>query len=207
MNKLVEFDNQYWSSGLTLLGVDEAGYGCFAGSMFVAGVAFNIYNINEKLLKVKDSKKLNEETRFDLESLIKENADFWFCEEVTVDELNSSSPYYLRFSAAQRGISKLIGKNKNIDVVIYDGDKSLDLDLFKIKSLNQIKGDGISFSIAAASILAKTAKDREMQEKDRDYPQYGFALNKGYYSKEHGLAIKKHGMSPHHRPQYCKNYI
>lgn len=206
---LLEYERQHWTAGKQVLGVDEAGYGCFAGSMFVAGVCFDpMTSIPRELSKVKDSKKLSELDRFALEPHIKKMCRFWFCVEVTPDEINASSNvYWMRFQAAEDRIREEYSEWVTGNVVVYDGDKSLRLTDLDCENESLVKGDGKSFSIAAASIIAKTAKDREMIQKDQMYPEYEFAYNKGYYSENHANALRKHGMCPEHRHKYCRKYV
>lgn len=209
MNKLINYEKHFWANGQLVLGVDEAGYGCFAGSMFVSGVICDINKeIPVELSKVNDSKKLTEFQRFELEPLIKAFVKHYFCVEVTPNHINKSkNVYWERFSAAENEINI---KYKDIilgHTVVYDGNKPLRIDAKFANSLCLEKGDSKSFSIAAASIIAKTAKDREMIAMDKLYPEYGFGKNKGYYCKEHADALKKFGMCEIHRIKYCRNHL
>lgn len=200
---LLEYDRKIWESGKHLLACDESGYGCFAGSLFVAGVSFSPLNeIPEALKTVNDSKKLTMEKRFALEPIIKNLCSYWFCLEITADQINkSNNVYWERFRAAEKQIQDYDLKDT---IVIFDGNQALNLDT---ESECLIKGDGKSFSIACASIIAKAAKDKEMLEKDLLFPEYDFKKNKGYHSKKHVAALKKIGMCPEHREKYCRNHL
>lgn len=200
---LLEYDRNIWGSGKHLLACDEAGYGCFAGSLFVAGVSFSpSKEIPEVLDIVNDSKKLDIALRFSLEPIIKNSCEYWFCLEITADEINKSdNVYWERYRAAERQMKNYDLKNT---IVVFDGNQALDLET---ESECLVKGDSKSFSIACASIIAKTAKDREMLEKDLKFPEYDFKNNKGYHSKKHVAALKKFGMCPEHREKYCRNHL
>ena len=193
-----------WAAGHLLLTFDETGYGCIAGSMFVAGVTFQ-HNFNFSLLSgLNDSKKMSEKSRFAMESLILQHCLWSCCREVTAAEIDAGSPYHMRFSIAQdiaREFNMLGAAN-----VIMDGNVSLNLPQAH-SSTCLVKGDSKCLSIAAASVLAKCAKDRQMIALSDESPVYGWASNKGYESQSHGDAILKFGLSRHHRKSYCKKYL
>lgn len=205
INKLVSFEQDYWARGNVVLGIDEAGYGCLAGSMYIAGVLYKKdFVVPTDLLKINDSKKLSESTRSNLAELIKLYAEDYFVLRVDADQINSGNPYWLRFSKAAEHINGKANFSKNT-VVIYDGDRSLTDISFISESL--IKGDSKSFSIASASILAKVSKDAEMELLSEEYPMYNFRNNKGYGTAAHIDAIQKYGLSPVHRTKYCSKYV
>jgi len=203
MNKLLEHDASYWNRGEAIVACDEAGFGSLCGSMFVACVHFPInFAAPKSLEKVNDSKKLSESLRMSLAAEIKKHAQYHVI-KIDVDQINSGSPYWLRFTEAKQYIDT--GNFSSSTVVIFDGDRSI-ADI-SIRSESLIKGDSKSFSIAAASILAKVAKDEEMIYLDKIYPQYNFASNKGYGTADHIAAIKKYGLSPVHRTGYCSKIV
>jgi ribonuclease HII len=193
-----------WSDGRLLLGCDEAGYGCIAGSMFVAGVVFDKDFDFKELATLNDSKALTEKKRFYLEGIIRKSALHFFCKEVSASEIDAGRPYHLRFDVAKAEIEK-IQFISSLDVIM-DGNVSVALpSAHSSKCL--VKGDGKCLSIAAASVLAKCAKDRQMLFLHKEFPVYGWDGNKGYESSGHREAILKHGLSPHHRRSYCKKYL
>ena len=176
-------------SGL-VCGVDEAGRGPCAGPLCVAAVILDYNDIPDG---IKDSKKLSERQRFELEALIKQKAQAFHVMNLspkTIDEINILAATML---GMQRSIEALVPK---VDHALIDGNRAPKT---QIKCHTIIKGDDKSLSIAAASILAKTERDRIMIEMDGLYPQYGFKNHKGYQSKSHLEALKKHGISPIHR--------
>lgn len=203
--KLIDFENDYWSRDQLVLGLDEAGYGCLAGSMYIGGVLYpKNFNIPESLIEVKDSKKLSESMRFSLAEQIKQYAKYYFIVKVDVNEINNGNPYWLRFTSIEKYINNNISNFSLNTRVIYDGDRSVTG--IPLVSEAVIKGDAKSFSIASASILAKTAKDAEMIELSKVYPMYNFENNKGYGTAQHITALQKHGLSEVHRRQYCSKY-
>lgn len=187
------------------MGIDEAGYGCLAGSMYVAGVIYpKNFVVPSELDKINDSKKISEATRFMLADHIKKYAQHYFILKVGVDEINNDNPYWLRFNVVTKYINDNISLFDDSTRVIYDGDRSVTG--ISLASEALIKGDAKCFSIASASILAKTAKDAEMIELSKLYPMYNFEDNKGYGTATHISALQKHGLSAVHRKQYCSKY-
>lgn len=198
-----KYEQQCWAAGLVVAGIDEAGYGCLAGSLFTAGVILPSGFDFSELPDLNDSKQLTQGQRFKLEPKIKKLATHWFVCEATAAEVDEENAYWLRFRLAEDYINKHRAELPAGLVCIMDGNQALRVN--GIDSQCLIKGDTLCFSIAAASVLAKCAKDRQMIMLDKDFPQYGWASNKGYGSPGHKDAISKHGFTPHHRRKYCKN--
>ena len=176
------------------VGTDEAGRGCLAGPVTAAAVILSKDYQNELLT---DSKLLSEKNRLILEPLIKsESACFGIAHiyEETIDEINILNASIL---AMHNAIDKLFYKPSHI---IVDGNR------FKpyndISHTCIIKGDSKFMSIAAASVLAKTARDAYMIKLHEEYPMYNWKKNKGYPTKEHRAAIKKYGISKYHRKTF-----
>ncbi len=177
-------------------GVDEAGRGPLAGPVFAAAVIlpkdFAIEGLN-------DSKKLSEKKReFLYEKIVQQAVAYQICmvDEKEIDRLNILAASMLAMKNAVEGLSIYP------DIAYIDGNRTPELE---IPAIAVIKGDATSASIAAASILAKVARDRFMIELDRQYPQYRFARNKGYPTKEHYERIGQYGISPVHRISFLKN--
>ncbi len=203
MTELVDFEKTYWDNGEVILGLDEAGYGCLAGSMFIAGVIFPMnFIVPPELQGVRDSKKTDRAQRATLAAAIKKFATHSFVLEVDVSTINAGSAYHLRFSAPQSYINTASFPENTR--VIMDGDRSIEKIPYGSESL--IKGDSKSFSIAAASILAKNAKDLEMDKLHLTYPSYGFDTNQGYGTELHINAIRKMGVTAAHRAAYVKRF-
>ncbi len=193
------FDLQFLSNEIKLLaGVDEVGRGPLAGPVVAAAVVFdngiNITGIN-------DSKKLTEKRREELNEIIKTKAlsfGFGIIEHYEIDEIN--------ILQATLKAMKIAVENLKIkpDIILIDGNKSFNTET-KTKTI--IKGDSKSFSIAAASILAKVKRDTMMKKEAEKYPLYFWEKNKGYGTKQHIEAIKKYGATPLHRKSFLKKIL
>jgi ribonuclease HII len=174
-------------------GIDEAGRGPWAGPVVAATVILNPKNIPNGL---NDSKKLSEAKRLQLFDEIKSTAlafSIYFVDAQIIDEINILQATMLAMRGAVAGLSI------NPDFALIDGNRSPNLD---IPSQTIIKGDGKSASIAAASILAKTARDAHMLEMHLQFPFYGFDRHKGYGVPFHMRALALHGPCPIHRKSF-----
>lgn len=175
-------------------GVDEAGRGPCAGPLCVAAVILDFDHFPNGIA---DSKKLTERARFALEPQIKDMA-VAFCvitiSPKDIDDLNILAATMLGMKQAIEGLKP------RPDHALIDGNRAPNT---HIPCTTIIKGDDKSLSIAAASILAKTQRDRLMIEMDELYPHYGFKDHKGYQSKSHLEALKIHGPSPIHRMSWA----
>lgn len=196
----LDLEKSAWKKENVLIAFDEAGYGSAAGSMFIGAVGFPFdFTIPEELKDITDSKKLSEEKRFLLEPLIKKHALFHEVIEVTLDQINSGNVYHLRFSEP---LFYLAGLHFDFETV-YDGNVALKLDGHDNSCL--VKGDQKCFSIACASILAKTAKDREMISLSSN-SDFSYDKHKGYLTKLHQEELVKFGISKDHRDSYVRKY-
>jgi ribonuclease HII len=181
-----------------ICGVDEAGRGPLAGSVYAAAV---ILDINNPIVGLEDSKKLSEKKRDFLSGEIKQKALAWgiaSCSAQEIDEINILQASLL---AMKRAIEAMQAHYNIVpDLVQIDGNKCPKISL-PCEAI--VKGDSKVQAISAASILAKVARDAELYELDKIYPQYGFAKHKGYPSPEHLLALQTHGICPQHRLSYA----
>jgi len=194
LRHLLKFESELWERGFELVaGVDEAGVGPLAGPV-VAGAA--ILPKNYKLRELNDSKKLDEATRDQLAERIKTDSIAWAIGVAEVEEIDRLNIYYAGLLAMRRAVESL---NTNPDFVLVDARKIPDL---VVPQRGIVRGDSLSASIAAASILAKTTRDAMMLEFDRKFPGYGLAGHKGYSTPEHCTALKKLGASPIHRRSF-----
>ena len=196
LRKLSEIDRVYWTQdGVILAGMDEVGRGPLAGPVVVGCVVMP----PEPLLRyVNDSKKVTEKRREALYDQIMSVAldvqTAWVGPDV-IDEINILEATKLAFSVAFRNMRLPV-----TDVMI-DALTGLSINA---RQHSLIHGDALSYSIAAASIVAKVERDRYMIEQDKRYPEYGFAKNKGYGTKEHMEAIRRCGMTPIHRRSFLR---
>lgn len=199
LDTMLEFERELYSKGITLIaGVDEAGRGPLCGPVVAAAV---ILNPNEKIAGVNDSKKLTEKKREELFSVIKEKAIAYsvgIVDEKTIDEINILEATRLAMKKAVEGLKEVPGH------VLVDAEKHVPIN---IPYTPIIKGDAKSESIAAASIIAKVTRDHMINELDKKYPEYHFAKNKGYGTREHIAAIKEHGLCEIHRKTFCKKFV
>jgi ribonuclease HII len=178
-------DNEYRQQGyIYIAGTDEAGRGPLAGPVVACAVIFPPRYENPL---IDDSKKLSEKVREELVSVIKENAISYGIAIVEASEIDEVNIYQASRQAMEEALAKL---THPYDLVLTD---AMPLPSQKVGVVPLIKGDTLSLSIAAASILAKVTRDHIMNEIDAMYPQYGFKVHKGYPTKKHIENLKKFG--------------
>ena len=189
-----------------ICGVDEAGRGPLAGSVYAAAV---ILDVNNPISGLMDSKKLSEKRRDFLSAEIKQKALAWgiaSCSAQEIDEINILQASLLAMKRAIEAMqtkmkdSLYITSDMNEVLVQVDGNKCPKISL-PCEAI--VKGDSLVPAISAASILAKVARDATLYELDKIYPQYGFAKHKGYPTAAHLLALQAHGICPEHRLSYA----
>lgn len=189
-------ENELHQEGYALVcGVDEAGRGPLCGPVFAAACILPDGLVLEGL---NDSKKLTPKKREKLFDLICENAIAYCIASASVEEIDKLNILEADLLAMRRAID---GLSKKADFALIDGNIARD---FQIPARAIIGGDAKSPSIAAASILAKVARDRDCIELDAQYPQYGIAKHKGYGTKQHMDALRTYGPSPIHRKQFIR---
>lgn len=192
------------------IGVDEAGRGPIAGDVFAAAVILDSAN---KIDGLNDSKKLSEKKRNALAEEIKQKALFFAIARANLEEILRLNILWAAMLAMQRAVQSVIlqslEKNDHSQFLVQiDGNKQPDFSDFvksqqkqnlQLQTQTIVKGDALFANIAAASILAKTARDAEMCELDKQFPQYQFAKHKGYPTPKHLELVKTFGVSPIHR--------
>jgi ribonuclease HII len=184
----------YLYHNLIEAGCDEAGRGCLAGPVVAAAV---ILPKNFKHPVLNDSKQLTAKQRFILKDEIINSAIAWevaFVDCTEIDEMN-----ILRASIKAMHIA-IEGLGKVPQFLLIDGNRFYPYKSIKYKTI--VKGDGIYFSIAAASVLAKTFRDEYMEKIHNEFPEYGWNKNKGYPTSFHRAAILKYGITPYHRKSF-----
>lgn len=195
-----EYEKAANKQGYNLVcGVDEAGRGPLAGDVYAAAVILPQGCIIEGL---DDSKKLSEKKREKLFDVICEKAIAWSIATATVEEIDSLNILQATFLAMQRAVE---GLDMKPDYALVDGNMMPP----KLPCSGQtiIKGDSLSHSISAASILAKVSRDRYMKKMDEIYPQYQFAKHKGYGTKLHRELILQYGVCEIHRKSFLKKLL
>ncbi|MDP4184338.1 MAG: ribonuclease HII [Bacteroidota bacterium] len=189
-NKLEPF----YSEGVIEAGCDEAGRGCLAGPVFAAAVILPA-DFSSELLN--DSKKLTEKQRYALRPVIEKEALAWAVAMLNNEEIDKINILNASIQAMHRAVDQLDMKP---EFLIIDGNR------FKpypgIAHSCIVKGDGKYYSIAAASILAKTYRDDYMIRLHEQYPVYGWSVNKGYPTAAHRNALKENGITPYHRKSF-----
>jgi ribonuclease HII len=197
---LSKFEKEAYENGFKCIaGIDEAGRGPLAGPVVAGAVILP----KDCLLEgINDSKKISEKKREKLYDDIIENAVAWgvgIVDHKVIDEINILN--------ATRKAMKLALENLQVkpDYILIDAEKKVDTN--GIEYLPLIKGDALSISIGAASILAKVTRDRMMREYDKMFPMYGFEKHKGYGTKAHVEAIKEHGPCMIHRQSFLTKIL
>ncbi len=188
-----DFERARAGATLIIAGVDEVGRGPWAGPVVTAAV---IPGKNFDCNGIQDSKKLSPQKREDLAERIRQQADVSIgsASVSEIDDLNILQATFLAMRRAVEGLSQSPG------LVLVDGNKAPDLPC-PVQTV--IKGDQISASIAAASIVAKVERDRLMSKLAEDYAGYGWERNKGYGTREHRDGLESHGITPHHRRSFA----
>ena len=195
-----EFDEAVRSEGYAVVcGVDEAGRGPLAGPVFAAAV---ILRPDVVIDGINDSKKLTEKKREALFDVILKEASAYSIASASVEEIESLNILQATFLAMKRAVQ---GLSVSQELALIDG--NMVPPGLEIPGRSVVKGDALSASIAAASILAKVTRDRIMRELDAQYPEYGFAKNKGYGTAEHIAALKKYGPTPIHRRSFIGHFV
>lgn len=192
----LEHEHRLTGSGYSIIaGIDEAGRGPLAGSVYASAVVLPAGFIPQG---INDSKKLTPRVRERLHQQLTSEPDvLWAVAKKTASEIDLLN--ILRAThAAMRAVWELLEPRP--DHVLIDG---LPVPQFPCPQTALVGGDAISLSIAAASIIAKVERDREMEEMDRLYPEYGFAKHKGYPTAEHFAKLRSHGPCPIHRRSFA----
>lgn len=195
---LWQIEEELFQKGIKFVcGVDEAGRGPLAGPVCAAAVILPPYVNIEGL---NDSKKLTDKRRRELMPVIKEQAIAYGIGFASHEEIDSINILQATFLAMERAIAQLEGK---AEFALIDGNREKDFGL-PVKTV--VKGDSLSASIAAASILAKVTRDDLMEDLANTYPGYGFEIHKGYGTKAHYDALRELGPSPVHRMSFLKKF-
>ena len=192
-----EFENALAEKGfVAVCGIDEAGCGPLAGPVYAAAV---ILDPDDPIEGLNDSKKLTEKKREALFPEIQKRARAWAIASASVQEIDEINILQARLLAMRRAVELLDIKP---DHALVDGNR--DPNIPDVPTLLIVGGDGISASIGAASILAKVARDHDLLELDKQYPQYLFKKHKGYPTKLHVEKLLEYGPCPEHRNSFLK---
>ena len=210
LKELKKIETGIYDGGVTsIAGIDEAGRGPLAGPVVVACVVMNPESMIEG---VNDSKKISEKKRERIYEVIINEAIAYgvgIVSQTDIDRINILNATKMGLRLAIKDIEEDLKKKKRSfekpDIILVDALTKIDTDNIPYKSI--IKGDAKSYSIAAASIVAKVTRDRIMRQWDEVYPMYGFEKHKGYGTAAHIKAIKEYGLCPLHRRSFVKNIV
>ena len=194
--ELQAFDAQYRFGALVVAGMDEVGRGPLAGNVVTACV---VIPENPLIEWIDDSKKLSESRREKVYDQIMAHALYVGIGQVGPEEIDR-----INILQATKEAMRMAAGSVPADVFLIDAVTGLGL---KGREVPVIPGDASSYSIAAASIVAKVVRDRQMLDLDARYPEYGFARNKGYGTREHIEALRKYGPCPEHRRSFIGNFV
>ena len=210
LREIKKIEEELYTQGVTsIAGIDEAGRGPLAGPVVVACV---VMPRDSMLEGVNDSKKVAEKKREKLyEQILQEAVAYGvgIVSQEEIDKINILNATKVGLTMAIKEMeNNLKEKGRGIEkpeIILVDALTKIDTDHIPYRSI--IKGDAKSYSIAAASIIAKVTRDRIMRQWDEVYPMYGFAKHKGYGTAAHIAAIKEYGLCPLHRRSFVKNIV
>ena len=197
IEKLRIYEEQYREYSF-ICGIDEVGRGPLAGPVAAAAV---ILPKDCRILYINDSKQLSEKKREELYDVITGQAAAWAVGCVSPERIDEINILQATYEAMRQAVGRL---RPVPDLLLND---AVQIPGISIPQVPVIKGDAKSITIGAASIVAKVTRDRMMQQYDKTYPEYGFAENKGYGSREHIEALQKHGPTPIHRRSFIRNFV
>lgn len=195
---LFEYDRKLRGNEKIICGTDEAGRGPLAGDVYAAAV---IFDDDVEIEGLNDSKKLSEKKREKLFDEICEKAKSYCIATASVKEIDEMNILNASLLAMKRAVA---GLEIAPDTVLVDGNRIPPIENAQVITI--VKGDAISASISAASILAKVARDRYMKQLAIQYPEYEFERHKGYPTKLHYEKLDKYGVSPVHRESFLKKW-
>ena len=194
--QLMAFENDFRRQGIAVAGIDEVGRGPLAGNVVTACV---IMPDNPLIIWIDDSKKLSESRREKVFDEIMDVALYVGIGQVSPSEIDA-----INILQATKKAMRIAAEHAPAGIFLIDAVSGLGL---SGQEVSIIKGDAKSYSIAAASIIAKVTRDRQMRILNEKYPQYGFSRNKGYGTREHIEALKKFGPCPEHRRSFIGHFV
>lgn len=195
LRHITRYERELWGRGVhAVAGVDEAGMSPLAGPVAAAAV---VLDVGWRAPHVNDSKQLSAEQREELAQVIRREARAYAVAFVEPEEIDRINIYWAGLLAMERAVAALGMVPEHL---LIDARR---LEKLAIEQTRIVKGDELSLSIAAASILAKTARDALMLDYDRQFPEYGFAKHKGYPVRQHLSALKQHGPCAIHRRSFA----
>jgi ribonuclease HII len=183
------------------VGVDEAGRGALAGPVTVAACIMPPGFQHEL---IKDSKLLSEGQRAEARQMVLDNAIAYHVEHIPVEQIESTNILKATLTGMEKCLRTVYGSTE-FDFILIDGDQFHGFEGIPFETV--VGGDNLYIPIAAASILAKTERDRLMKDLSKDYMEYGWGSNKGYGTAQHRKAIENSGATPHHRKSFISHML
>lgn len=206
INSLIKFDAAFVDN--FIIGLDEAGRGPGAGDVFAAAVYFPKISktLKKDLALLDDSKKLPAKVREDLAEIIKQNSIYHLA-TASIEEIEKINILQASLLAMKHAAIEVLGQveNEKPPLLLIDGNKIIKN--FDAPQKFVVKGDSLSLSIAAASIIAKTERDKYMTDLAQKFPEYDWVNNKGYLTPKHLEAIDKYGITPYHRKSFLTKQL
>jgi ribonuclease HII len=206
-----EFEKELWKDNYTVIGIDEVGRGAFAGPVYVSGVAFTPTPDDAEITRVSslginDSKKLSALQRTGIVKALSTENLLQSTKSIPTEIINTHGIMYALTQAVLQVTEELIAKlpQKKVFILVDGKDNPYKTSAIQYNYRNIIKGDSTSLSIAAASIIAKVARDDYMTKLSKEFPYYKWDKNKGYGTTDHRDAIKQYGECHHHRVLYLR---
>lgn len=201
MRKILLKSSLHENTSIIEVGVDEAGRGALAGPVTVAACIMPPGFQHEL---VKDSKLLSEPQRAEARRIVLDNAIAYHVEHISVDQIESTNILKATLIGMEKCLNE-VHKKVNFDFILVDGDQFHGFHGIPFETI--VGGDNLYVSIAAASILAKTERDRLMKTLSEEYMPYGWGSNKGYGTAQHRSAIESLGATPHHRKSFISHML
>lgn len=187
---------------MNILGIDEVGRGCLAGDVYAAGVL--VKTDSHPVDGITDSKKLTARRRSELSAALRKCHEIkWVIESASVQEIDRIGIGRATETCFRNIINKMMEGTEPISEIIIDGNAIWAKYAFRVPTRFEPKADANHWSVGAASILAKVARDTYMEMESKNYPAYGWDSNKGYGSAAHIEALRQHGLTSLHRNKFC----
>jgi len=204
----LELEQDLWAQGYKcVIGIDEAGRGAWAGPVMAGAVCLppDVRDLRKILVGVRDSKQMTARARVNLIDHIKATALAWGVGAASASEIDTIGIVPATCIAMQRAVALLRAQFPDVtpDFLLMDSIRCTIFEIGTLPSRAIVKGDRLSLSIAAASVLAKVTRDQVMIEADTTHPHYGFAIHKGYGVPKHAQALREHGGTPFHRHSFA----
>ena len=209
---MFEYEKKKRQEGYSyVIGCDEVGRGALAGPIVAASALFKIEDLlsieEDWVSEVKDSKKLSQSKRVDLDKKIRNTVLSFAIGKVSNKEIDKNNIHQANLSSIHQAVKEILKNLSRNSKIFLAIDGRFIVPELHIKQEAVINGDDSVFAISSASIIAKVYRDNLMMKLDSKFPKYGFSEHKGYGTAKHIDAMKKYGITDIHRKSFCRNYI